>query len=107
MNLASHIIDTRVYRGYDTYTDHLLVKTQIIEKAKWAQERKEVKREYKSCYKTHLQQQESIRKLYTDRWKQYTDHRAVSLNVDDEWKELKDTILKVADEVLGNRKKQR
>jgi hypothetical protein len=30
---------------------------------------------------------------------QYTDHRAVSLNVDDEWKELKYTISKVADEV--------
>ena len=31
-----------------------------------------------------------------------TDHRAVSSNVDDEWKELK-----VADEVSGKRKKQR
>ena len=39
--------------------------------------------------------------------KQYTDHRAASLNVDDEWKELKDTIFKVADEVLGKRKKQK
>jgi hypothetical protein len=36
--------------------------------------------------------------------KQYTDNRAVSLNVDNEWKELKDTILKVAGEVLGKNK---
>ena len=38
---------------------------------------------------------------------QYTDNRAVSLNVDDEWKKLNDTILKVVDEVLGKRKKLR
>jgi hypothetical protein len=44
MKLTSHIIDTRVYRGYDIYTDQFLVKIQIIEKAKWTYKRKEVKR---------------------------------------------------------------
>ena len=100
MTLVLLVLDIRVYRGYDIYTDHFLVKTQIIEKVKWT-----YKREYKSCYKIHLLQQECIRKLYSDRLKQYTDNRAVSLNVDNEWKELKDTILKVADEILGKRKK--
>ena len=36
---------------------------------------------------------------------QYTYNRAVSLKVDNEWKELKDSILKAADEVLAKRKK--
>ena len=82
------------------------IQWQIYFSLFWIYKRKKVKREDKCCYKIHHLQQESIRKLYSDGLKQYTDHRAVSLNVDDEWKELKDNILKAADEVLGKRKKQ-
>ena len=52
------------------YIDDMIVKTKIIEKAKWTYKRKEVKREYKICYKIHLLQEESIGKLYSDRLKQ-------------------------------------
>ena len=48
MKFASHIKDTRVYREYDIYTDHFLVKTQIIMKAKWNSKEK-----IKKCYKIY------------------------------------------------------
>lgn len=51
----------------------------------------------------HLLQQESIRRLYYLRLLDYIDQRAVSTNINEEWHDLKDIIIKAAGEALGSR----
>jgi hypothetical protein len=55
----------------------------------------------------NLLQQENIRKLYSSRLRTYLDHQAVSTNINIEWQDQKEVIIKTVDGVLRKRPKQK
>jgi hypothetical protein len=75
--------------------------------ARWIHKKKKETSATKSCFKVHLLQQESIRKLYSSRLRTYLNHQAVSTNINIEWKDLKEIILKTANDVLRKRPKRK
>jgi hypothetical protein len=57
----------------------------------------------KEYFRIHLLREDSIRRLYCQRLDQYLDNRTISLDINTEWEDLKETIVKAASEVLGKR----
>lgn len=56
-------------------------------------------------FKVHLLQDDSIRDLYQQRLNLYLKQKPISRNINEEWEELKGTILQAASESLGTRNK--
>ncbi|KAJ4431069.1 hypothetical protein ANN_19662 [Periplaneta americana] len=102
------VLDIRAYRGADVQSDHYLVTSKIRIPPRWQKSKKSTTPELtQSCYKVHLLRQDSIRKLYCKRLENYIDHGALSMDVNQEWEDLKSVIEKAAYESLGKRYKRR
>ncbi|KAJ4436804.1 hypothetical protein ANN_16936 [Periplaneta americana] len=56
-------------------------------------------------FKIHLLQEESIRQLYQNRLNLYLTKSSINNNINQEWTEIKEIIIRAATEALGTRKK--
>jgi hypothetical protein len=57
----------------------------------------------KEYFRIHLLREDSIRRLYCQCLDQYLNNRTISLDINTEWEDLKETRVKAASEVLGKR----
>jgi RNase P/RNase MRP subunit POP5 len=84
-----------------------MVISKINIPARWIHRKNKGTSENKSRFKVYLLQQKSIRKLYALGLQTYLDHWAASSNINIEWQDLKEVILKAANEDLGRRSKRK
>jgi hypothetical protein len=100
--LSPQVRDTRVYRSCDICTDHFMIVLKINIPARWIHKERKKLQQLKAALKCTYYSKKK-RKLYSSRRRNYLDHRAISTNINIEWQDLKDVILKTANEVLRKR----
>lgn len=104
--LSPLVNDTRVFRGYDISSDHFLLISQINTPQKWYIPSKRYSHP-EEIFRVHLLEDTSIKFLYRRRLEQKLTHSACSLNINEEWTNLKNILLQAANEALGKRKKRK
>ena len=105
--LAKQVSDTRVYRGYDVFSDHYLVISQIRLYTKWKKIKTSTRQENKEVFKVYLLEQESIRRLYQDRLNRHLNSIPSGNSIEEEWRNMKRIIVQAANEAIGVKKRFR
>jgi hypothetical protein len=100
------VIDTYVFRGYDTLSDHYLVVSKIHLYTRWNSQTKK-KTQISEIFKVYLLEQESICNLYQERINQHLQAKSISENIEEEWENLKEILTKAAKEGICQKKKYR
>jgi hypothetical protein len=103
--LSPLVQDTKVFRGYAVATDHYLLISKICLPQKGYTFIKRSPRQ--EVFRVHLLEGSSIKLLYQRRLEQNLTHSPWSLNINTEWKTLKNTLQQAANEALGKRIKRR
>jgi hypothetical protein len=100
-----HLVrDTTVYRGSDIYADHCLLVSKICIINRWRKFNRKKEIDSKNeVYKVYLLQDDSFRRLYQGRLMNYTLQKPISMNIDEEWKNLVQIMEKAANEALGKK----
>jgi exonuclease III len=101
--LFSNVNDTTAFRSYDINSNHFTSTSKINLPTRWYNAKRTSSSQRQQCFKTHLLYEDSIRRLYCKRLDLYMNNRAIGTDVNLEWKDLKEVILKAATEVLGKR----
>jgi hypothetical protein len=99
--LKAYIRDTRVYRGSEIDSDHFILESKFEiphKKQRHRNKRKPKTSLDKESLKTHLLEQESIRYLYGKRLKEKL--KPITEDVEDDWQNIKETVLTAAKESL-------
>ncbi|XP_054708323.1 uncharacterized protein LOC129218133 [Uloborus diversus] len=104
--LSSQIMDTRVLRGYDIYSDHFLVISKIKLMTRWKRSKPKHNRPEEEVFRIPLLQEDSIRNVYQKRLNQLIREADSNDNVNEEWDNIKNLIQKAAYEALGKSRKK-
>ena len=107
--LKNLVKDTTVNRGAELYTDHYLVTTDLYILAKWknntlSKRNNNKEKDKKEIFKTYLLQDSSIRDMFQNRMTQYLIEVKTEDNIEKEYRNIKNIILKTSREVLGTRR---
>ena len=104
--LSPLVKDTKVFGEYDVPTDHYLLISEVCLPHKCHTFIKTSPRQ-EEIFRVHLLEDPSIKLLYQRRLEQNLRHSPCSLNINEEWQTLKNTLQQVANEALGKRKKEK
>lgn len=97
--------DTRVYRGPDISSDHYLLISKLKILKRWKKATSKNVNTESALFKVHLLKEDSIRTLFQNRLENYVTLKQRDNNINQEWNNIKEAIIKAATEVLGTRKK--
>ena len=98
--LSPLVKNTKVFRGCDVSADHYLLISKISLPYKRHTFIKRYPRQ-EEMFRVHLLGDPSIKLLYQRRLEQNLKHSPCSLNINEEWQTLKNTLRQAANEALG------
>jgi hypothetical protein len=105
--LNDNIKDTRVFRGSEIDSDDMLVESRLefTKRNTYNKRKKEKESIINKHFKIHLLEQESIRNLYKNRVKNKI--KPVTNNTETYWENIKETVLKAAEESIGYKSRKK